>query len=102
MNPDTNELRHFNIEEWEKLKKEGFEPVPDFLEHAAKLKLGKKKSVFVSKTSGGKLSKWAAKKRRERVAHKTMVDKCNEYYSNDADREMVGIDADFIESIGNK
>ena len=82
MNPDTNELRSFNLEEYAKAMKEGFEPIPNSLERAASLKLGKNKSVFVSKTSGGKLSKWAAKKRRERAEQRKMVERCNKYYDN--------------------
>ncbi len=82
MNPDTNELVQFaTMEELKEAGKEGFIPVPESLEHAALQMLAKKRSVFVSKTSGGKLSKWAAKKRRERKKLKGMVDNCNSYYS---------------------
>ncbi len=88
MNPDTNELVRFSSiegtaglkKEMAKFKEKGFIPVPQTLERAASLKLGKKKSVFVSKTSGGKLSKWAAKKRRQRTEQKKTVDRCNNYY----------------------
>jgi len=81
MNPDTNELvRPDGYKEILKLYEKGFMPIPKSLERAARLKLGKKKSVFVSKTSGGKLSKWAAKKRRERAEQKKMVENCNTYY----------------------
>ncbi len=82
MNPDTNELRKVDgIAELMGLKKRGFLPVPKKLERAARLKLGKKKKVIVSRTSGGKLSRWAAKKRRERAVQKKMVDVCNAHYS---------------------
>ncbi len=82
MNPDTNELvRIDDSKEIIKLAKKGFIPVPQTLERAANLMLGKKKKVFVSKTSGGKLSKWAAKKRRERAKQKEMVLNCNAYYN---------------------
>ncbi len=82
MNPDTNELVRFDSEaEMKKLKGNGFIPIPQTLERAARLMLGKKKSVFVSKTSGGKLSRWAAKKRKQRVESKKMVENCNNYYS---------------------
>ncbi len=82
MNPDTNELVQIgSIEDLPKFEKEGFIPVPQSLERAAKLMLGRKRNVFVSKTSGGKLSKWAVKKRRERKRLKAMVDNCNAYYS---------------------
>ena len=81
MNPDTNELvQVYNVEEMEELKEKGFIPVPQTLERAARLMLGKKKKVVVSKTSGGKLSRWAAKKRRQRAEQKTMVLNCNAYY----------------------
>ncbi len=76
MNPDTNELVKFSsVMNVNDLKKDGFILVPQSLEQAAKLMLRGKKSVIVSKTSGGKLSKWAAEKRRE-------AKKCNEYYDN--------------------
>lgn len=69
MNPNTNEL--VDPEELEKLvkqtKAEGFEPIPEELEHAAKVKLKGKPSAIVSKTSGGKLSKWAASKRKKQA-----------------------------------
>ena len=82
MNPDTNELvRADGIAELIGLKKRGFIPVPQSLEHAALMKLGKSKRAIVSKTSGGKLSKWAAKKRRERAKQKEMVLNCNAYYN---------------------
>lgn len=81
MNPDTNELRRVDgIAELMGLKKRGFLPIPKKLERAARLKLGKKKKVIVSRTSGGKLSKWAAKKRRQRAGEAVMVAKCNAYY----------------------
>lgn len=41
-----------------------FTPVPQELEHAAERKLGGADSAVVSKTSGGKLSRWAAKQRK--------------------------------------
>ena len=83
MNPDTNELISITSKEealkaWEK----GFISIPKNLEKAARLKLHGKQSVFVSKTSGGKLSKWAAKKRMERSKKKLMAKNCNNYYSN--------------------
>ena len=81
MNPDTNELvRIDGIDELMKRKKEGFIPIPQTLERAASLMLGKKKKVIVSKSSGGKLSKWAAKKRSRKAELKKMVENCNAYY----------------------
>lgn len=83
MNPDTMELRVFkDRDEMMKGISEGFIPIPGKLCRAARIKLGKKESIIVSKTSGGKLSKWAAKKRRERKKQKQMIAACNEYYKN--------------------
>ena len=84
MNPDTNELvRIDGIDELLNYQKKGFVPVPQTLCKAARLMLGKKKKVLVSKTSGGKLSKWAIKKRRQKAELKGMIDKCNAYYFGD-------------------
>lgn len=41
-----------------------FTPVPQELEHAAERTLAGKDRSVVSKTSGGKLSRWAAKQRK--------------------------------------
>lgn len=46
------------------LQERGYEPVPKELESAAKKKLAGKDEAYVSLTSGGKLSKWAAKQRK--------------------------------------
>ena len=63
MNVDTNEL--INAKTFEELKKiKTFEPIPDELEHAAKVKLAGRSSAIISKISGGKLSQWAAKQRK--------------------------------------
>jgi len=84
MNPDTNELtRARTEEELEELLDRGFLEVPEELHKAAELKLGKENSAFVSKTSGGKLSKWAAKKRRERILKEEMVKNCNDFYNKE-------------------
>ena len=48
----------------------GYVPVPQDLLHAASLKLAGKDEATVSLTSGGKLSRFAAQKRRERTARK--------------------------------
>ena len=42
-----------------------YEPVPAELEHAAKMKLGPAAEAMVSLGSGGKLSRWARKRRRQ-------------------------------------
>lgn len=65
MNVDTGELRNFTSdEEMELLRQAGFVQVPEHLQKAAQLKLSGKESAKVSLTSGGKLSKWAAKQRK--------------------------------------
>lgn len=48
------------------LMKQGYKPVPEELNRAAKRKLAGKKEAYVSLTSGGKLSNWAAQKRKAR------------------------------------
>jgi len=82
MNPDTNELVRVDNRKLKNILRRGFIPIPKKLHKAADLALGKKDSVIISKTSGGKLSKWAAKKRKERAERKKMVDDCNNYYMN--------------------
>lgn len=65
MNIETNELfdgNQMTPEEIEKKMNELTE-VPEELQHAANVKLNGEKSAIVSKTSGGKLSKFAAKER---------------------------------------
>ena len=65
MNTNTNEL--VNSELFERLakdEKKKFEPVPEDLNQAAKKALGKKERVTISRNSGGKLSTWAAQKRK--------------------------------------
>lgn len=54
------------LRELEKEPIQNYEPVPDELHLAAKKKLAGKDEAMVSLTSGGKLSKWAAKKRKEK------------------------------------
>jgi hypothetical protein len=46
----------------------GYELVPNELERAAEKKLAGRNEATVSLTSGGKLSRWAAKKRKEKMA----------------------------------
>lgn len=41
-----------------------YTPVPDELDHAAQCALDGKEETNISMTSGGKLSKWAAKERK--------------------------------------
>ena len=47
-----------------------YEQLPDSLQHAAKVALKDKTDVFISRTSGGKLSKYAAKRRRRKLKGK--------------------------------
>jgi len=42
-----------------------YEPVPENLNRAAKRKLNGRKEAVVSMISGGKLSKWARRRRKE-------------------------------------
>ena len=59
MNVDNN---HLVSVEYEAL--EGYDLLPEKLNRAARRKLGASDSAYVSKTSGGKLSRWAAKMRK--------------------------------------
>ena len=49
---------------------EKYEPVPEELRVAAEKKLAGKDEAYVSLTSGGKLSKWAAKQRKAKQHRK--------------------------------
>ena len=67
MNPNTNELvdtSNMTEEEIYRLHNNGFVPVPQKLNRAAKRKLAGKKSAKVSFTSGGLLSNWAKQLRK--------------------------------------
>ena len=67
MNPDTGHLvftSNMQEDEIQKLSKAGYEKIPKDLSFAAQMKLNGKKEAFVSLTSGGKLSKLAAKRRK--------------------------------------
>ena len=69
MNCDTGELRKIaNLDEMFEAEKEGFTRVPEELLDAAERKLKKagNKRAFVSLTSGGKLSKFAAGERKKK------------------------------------
>lgn len=72
MNTDTGHLvRLTPKEEEEKLKmlnerRAGYEKLPEELNKAAEMKLGKNDEAFVSLTSGGRLSTWARNKRKAR------------------------------------
>ena len=72
MNVDSMELRPIpdelmqKLQEQEKKMPQGFIPVPSELEKAATKVLAGKDSAVVSRTSGGKLSRWAASERKKR------------------------------------
>jgi len=83
VNPDTGHLLKLDsetarklfgeletTEEAMKMKKRmyalGYQSVPKELENAAEKKLAGKDEAHVSLTSGGRLSRWAAKKRKHR------------------------------------
>lgn len=72
MNPSTGHLINLPDDEEQKrilqemFRDNGYEPVPPELGHAANLKLAGRNEAVVSLTSGGKLSRWAAQKRKER------------------------------------
>ena len=61
MNVETNEL--IRVREGQETPP-GFEPVPEGLNRAARRTLGHRDSVVVSRTSGGRLSRWAAQRRK--------------------------------------
>lgn len=68
MNPDTGHIVSLpDTEEMMRIYKDmGYEPIPEELQPAANKKLAGQNEAFVSLTSGGKLSKWAADKRKIR------------------------------------
>ena len=72
MQVETNHL--ISGDAMEKLSKfiedHEYEQLPEELQLAASLKLKGKDSAFISKTSGGKLSKYAAKRRRRKLRGK--------------------------------
>lgn len=72
MDTSTNHL--LSGEEYEKQRKildsYGYKELPYDMERAAKQVLKGQVSAFVSKTSGGKLSKYAAKRRRRKARGK--------------------------------
>jgi len=59
--PDFKEM-----EEAIKAIKAEYRTLPPSLQNAAKRKLKGRNSAYVSKTSGGKLSKWAAQERKKK------------------------------------
>jgi len=61
MNVNTNHL--VNVE-YDAPAPEGYDLLPERLNRGARRKLGKNNNAYVSKTSGGKLSRWAAKQRK--------------------------------------
>ena len=66
---DTSNNHLMNMESVEYLladRRAEFDVVPLHLQNAAKKKLNGRNSAFVSKDSGGKLSKWAAQERKKK------------------------------------
>jgi len=64
----------------EELAEKGYEEVPESHVEASRRKLSGKSEAYVSLTSGGKLSKWAAEKRKEkrqRYKDKLGIKECN-------------------------
>ena len=68
MNPSTGHLLAIGEgmpnREKRRMKASGYEPVPKELEAVAANKLAGQDEAYVSLTSGGKLSKWAASRRK--------------------------------------
>jgi hypothetical protein len=62
MAPDSGHLIDLSTHEL----KPGYEVLPDGLQGAARRHLNGRSEVYVSKTSGGKLSRWAAGRRKAR------------------------------------
>jgi len=78
MQVDTNHLVDFNKldeAEIEAKRRDGYEQVPEHLNRAARRALAGRDDVHISKTSGGQLSKYAAKRRKEkrRLAKKSRM-----------------------------
>ena len=69
MNTETNELFLMTDEQrkaYEEMLNPAVVEVPEHLSRAARRALGKATKVTISKTSGGKLSRWAAQQRKAR------------------------------------
>lgn len=67
MQPTTGDLMMVeSMTDLLRAEKEGYKLVPSYLERAARKKLAGKKTAKVRLTSGGKLSRWAAGKRKKR------------------------------------
>ena len=61
MSPNSGHLIDLAVHKLEP----GYEVLPDDLQGAARRALGGRSEAYVSKTSGGRLSKWAAGRRKE-------------------------------------
>jgi len=66
MNVDTNHLVALQDRARDLLRAQDYEQLPDELEPAARAVLRGRNEAYVSRTSGGKLSKYAAKRRKEK------------------------------------
>lgn len=58
-------------------EKQAYTPVPGNLQNAASRELAGRSSTFVSKHSGGKLSKWSASERKKKRKAQTQARKLN-------------------------
>jgi len=70
MNVDTNHL--VNVTDRTGVPA-GYDLLPESLNRAAKRKLNGKDNAYVSKTSGGKLSRWAAKMGKTKLTVKGKI-----------------------------
>ncbi len=66
MNVDNNRVVRLDDSVVELRPAPGYELLPDILERAAKAMLRGKPEAIMSRTSGGKLSRYAARRRKER------------------------------------
>ena len=66
MNVDTNHLVALHNAQRDALRALDYEEIPGDLEPAARAVLRGRTEAYVSRTSGGKLSRYAAKRRKEK------------------------------------
>lgn len=79
MNVDTGELRRIreSLDDLEKLKEEGFEPVPENLKKHANKELGNKEKVMVDMSKKTSLTQWAKSKRNDKKKSKAKMVKAS-------------------------
>jgi hypothetical protein len=66
MNVATNHLMKIDEKELQEVMGLGYAPIPAELNQAANRKLAGQSEAYVSFNSGGKLSSWAAQKRKKK------------------------------------